>query len=326
VRTDRRTRFVRDEADYARPMRAAVLEAFGAPVAGQFGEPQPAPGAAKLVVLAAGLNHLDLMKATGHFYAGRPPLPSVVGTDGVGLRDDGRPVYFDATVAPFGSMAERTLAPDDALIPVPDGVDPVIAAAVGNAGLAAHTALHWRAGLQPGESVLVLGATGVVGRLAVQVARLLDAGRVVAAGRDEERLARAAELGADATVQLDAVDDLPAALAGADVIIDLLWGKPAVAALEQAREGARLVQIGQLAATEAMLPAPLVRSRAADIRGHAVFHAPYAVRAAAYEQLTQAAASGSLHVDAEPVRLADVEQAWRRQAAGTGGVKLVIVP
>jgi NADPH:quinone reductase-like Zn-dependent oxidoreductase len=307
-------------------VRAAVLEAFGSPVAGEFGDPQPAPGAAKLAVLAAGLNHLDLMKATGRFYAGRPPLPSVAGSDGVGLRDDGRLVYFDATVAPFGSMAERTLARNDALIPVPHGVDPVIAAALGNAGLAAHTALHWRAQLQPGETVLILGATGVVGRLAVQVARLLCARRVVAAGRGDEGLARAAALGADATVQLDAVEDLPAALAGADVIIDLLWGEPAVAALEQANQGARLVQIGQLAGTEVRLAAPLVRSRAADIRGHNVFHPPFEVRAAAYEQLVRGAASGRLHVDVEKVPLDDVEWAWHRLAAGTGGVKLVIVP
>jgi NADPH:quinone reductase-like Zn-dependent oxidoreductase len=138
-------------------------------------------------------------------------------------------VYFDATVAPFGSTAERTLVPEDSLISVPEDVDPVILAGLGNAGLAAHPALHWRAELQVGESVVVLGATGVVGQLAVQIARLLGAGRVVAVVRNPEELARTAELGADATVQLGAVDDLPGALAGANVIVDLLWGGPALA-------------------------------------------------------------------------------------------------
>lgn len=307
-------------------MRAAVLEAFGAPVAGEFGDPQPALGAAVLTVLAAGVNHVDLAMASGGFYTGPPPLPSVVGIDGVGRDEDGRLMYFDATVAPFGSMAERTLAREDSLIAVPNGVDPLTGAALGNAGLAAHTGLHWRGGLRPGETVVVLGATGVVGRLAVQVARLLGAGRVVAAGRDPDGLVRLAELGAHATVQLDAVADLPRALAGADVIIDLLWGEPALAALAQARPGVRLVQIGQLAAVETQLAAALVRSRAADIRGHAVFQAPHDVRAAAYEQLGTAVASGRLHVEVEALPLAEVQQAWRREATGTRGVKLVIVP
>ncbi len=284
------------------------------------------PGATVLTVLAAGVNHVDLLKAAGNFYTGPPPLPSVVGSDGVGRDEDGRMVYFDSSVAPFGSMAERTVVSHDGLIPVPDGVDPVIAAALGNAGLAAHTGLRWRAGLQPDETVVVLGATGVVGRLAVQVARLLGAGRVVAAGRDVEGLARTAELGAHDTVQLDAVEDLPGALAGADVILDLLWGDPALAALAQAAPGVRLIQLGQLAGVEARMAAPLVRSRAADIRGHAVFHAPHDVRAAAYEQLGQAARSGELHIDVETMPLADVTNAWGRQAAGTGGVKQVIVP
>ncbi|MBE1605893.1 zinc-binding dehydrogenase [Actinopolymorpha pittospori] len=307
-------------------MRAAVLEELGTPVPGEFRDPEPASGAALVEVVAAGVNHLDLAKATGRFYTGPPPLPSVVGSDGVGRRTDGRLVYFDTTVGPFGSMAERTLVPEDSLIPAPEDVDPVILAGMGNAGLAAHTALHWRAGLQPGETVVVLGATGVVGRFAVQIARLLGAGRVVAVGRDPEQLAHTAELGADATVQLGAVDDLPGALAGANVIVDLLWGEPAVAALTQAAHGARLIQVGQLAAAETAVAAPLLRSRAIDIRGHAVFHAPQDVRAAAYAQLGEACASGDLHVDVEAVPIGEVQHAWSRQAAGTGGVKLVIVP
>src|SRR4051794_23719741 len=105
-------------------MRAAVLDQLGAPVFGEYREPEPVDGAAILDVLAAGVNHLDLAKATGRFYTGPPPLPSVVGSDGVGRGEDGRVVYFDTPVAPFGSMGERTLVPDGALIPVPDGLDP----------------------------------------------------------------------------------------------------------------------------------------------------------------------------------------------------------
>ena len=131
----------------------------------------------------------DSENLTKHYYTGPPPVPSVVGSDGLGRREDARLVYFDATVAPFGPMAKRTLAREDSLIAVPDGADPVMAAARGKSGLAAYAGLHWRDALRPGETVLVLGATGVVGRLAVQVARLLGAGRVMAAGRDADGLA-----------------------------------------------------------------------------------------------------------------------------------------
>ena len=307
-------------------MRAAVIETFGAPFAGDFPDPDPVPGAVVLEVLAAGVNHLDLAKASGKFYTGPPVLPSVVGTDGVGRREDGRIVYFEETVPPYGSMAERTLAREDTIMPAPDGVDPVILAALGNAGLAAHTALHWRAELRPGETVVVLGATGVVGRIGVQVARRLGAGRIIAAGLEPDGLARAAELGAHATVQLNAVDDLATALTGGDVILDLLWGEPAIAALTQASRGVRLIQVGHMASAEVRIPATLVRSRAADIRGHAIFHAPRDVRAAAYLQLGEAVRDGQLEVDVEALPLSDVATAWARQAAGTGGVKLVIVP
>jgi len=307
-------------------MRAAVIETFGTPYAGDFPDPVPSHGAIVLDVLAAGVNHLDLAKASGKFYTGPPSLPSVVGSDGVGRREDGWLVYFDETVAPYGSMAERTLVPESALIPATEGVDPVILAALGNAGLAAHTALHWRGGLHAGETVVILGATGVVGRIAVQVARMLGAGHIIAAGREPQGLARAAELGAHATVQIDAVADLTKALAGGNVILDLLWGETAVSALTGAARGVRLVQVGHMASATASVPAPLVRSRAADIRGHAVFHAPHDVRADAYRQLGQAVLAGQLEVDVEAVPLSDVASAWERQAAGTGGVKLVIVP
>jgi len=176
-------------------------------------------------VSAAGLHHLDLHKASGSFYTGPPPLPAVVGTDGVGRLQDGSRVYFDESVPPYGSMAERTLVPREALLPVADGVDDEVAAALGNTGLGGWLALEWRSGLQPGETVLVLGATGAVGSVAVQAARLLGAGRVIAADLPNERLHR---LGADAVVEIDGRDDLTerikdAAQGEVDVTIDMLW-------------------------------------------------------------------------------------------------------
>jgi NADPH:quinone reductase-like Zn-dependent oxidoreductase len=311
-------------------MRAAVLYELGRPRCLPFDDPVAGDGQAVVEVAAAGLNHLDVAKASGGFYLGPPPLPSVVGSDGVGTVAGGRRVFFDETVSPYGSMAERTLVDAAALIDVPDGVDDTLAAALGNSGLAAWLALTWRARLQPGERVLVLGATGAVGEVAVQAARLLGAGRVVAAGRRADRLRRAEQLGADATVDVSDTQAHPAALreasgGGFDVIVDPLWGAPALAGLHAAAHGARFVQIGQAAGTEVSLPAPLVRGRFVSILGHANFHAPLEVRARAYGEMAGHAAAGDLVVDLERVPLRDVEAAWKRQAAGPER-KLVIVP
>src|SRR5277367_5803782 len=131
-------------------MRAAVLREYGIPAAGQFDEPIAGPEQAVVEVLAAGLNPVDVAICAGRFYAGRPPLPSVAGREGVGMLDGAR-VYFDAPIVPFGSMAERALVDPDSTYPVPDGVPDGVAVALGISGLAAWLALTWRAQLQPGE-------------------------------------------------------------------------------------------------------------------------------------------------------------------------------
>jgi NADPH2:quinone reductase len=313
-------------------MRAAVLTAHGAPpAAGTFDEPvAEADDHAVVEVAAAGLNHLDLAKATGRFYTGPPPLPSVVGSDGVGRLPDGRRVYFDTVVAPHGAMAERALVATDGLLDVDPACDDASAAALGNAGLAAWLGLTHRGGLQAGETVLVLGATGAVGRIATQAAKLLGAGRVVALARPGDRLDEARDLGADATVALEPGADPAAALraataGGHHVAVDLLWGEPALASFKAAALGARHVQLGQMAGAEIALPAPLLRSGGLDVRGFAIFQAPVDVRRAAYAALTRHAAAGELRVDLEQVPLDAIGDAWARQAAGPER-KLVVTP
>jgi NADPH:quinone reductase-like Zn-dependent oxidoreductase len=177
---------------------------------------------------------------------------------------------------------------------------------------------------------LVLGATGLVGRIAVQAAKLLGAGRVIAAGRGGDRLRRVRQLGADVTVDLQSEDDLAAAFRkaagdGVDVIVDPLWGPPALAAIQAAAYGARLVQIGQLAGAEIGLPAPLVRSAFLAILGYANFHAPLEMRRGAYMRMAQYAAEGRLTVDAERLPLREVQTAWTRQHAGVDN-KLILIP
>ncbi|MBB4664090.1 quinone oxidoreductase family protein [Conexibacter arvalis] len=315
-------------------MRAAVVEEYGTPRLRDFPEPVASAGEVVVEVAAAGVNPVDVSKAAGTFYAGRARVPFVAGGEGVGRLADGRRVWFDQPVHPFGSMAERAAVLESGLLPVPDRLDDGVAVTLGIAGLAAWLPLSWRARVEPGETVLVLGATGVLGRIAVQGAKLLGAGRVVAAGRDAEALARAAELGADATVRFDgevAGEDLTDAFRAAaggsvDVVIDPLWGEPAAAALGALGPGGRLIQIGQSAGPLASIPSAAIRGKLAEIRGHTNFLVPPEEKAAAYAALCEHALAGRLTVDVERLPLSEVERAWERQRAGTGGTKLVLVP
>jgi NADPH2:quinone reductase len=308
-------------------MHAAVLHEHGAtPRFGEFEEPAGGAGHVVVAVEAAALHHLDLHKATGTFYTGPPPLPSVVGTDGVGRLDDGRRVYFDVIVQPFGSMGQRALADAESLFDVPDDLDDAVAAALSNTALGAWLALSWRSDLQPGETVCVLGATGAVGSVAVQAAKLLGAGRVVAVARGRPETPR----GADAVVSLE-TDDLPAALREAaggaiDVTIDTLWGEPAVAAMQAASRHARHIQVGQVAGVTITLPAPAIRSVSLDVRGFSVAHPPVEIKREAHRQLIEHARRGDLVIDVERIPLADVAGAWERQRESAGGPKLVLIP
>lgn len=318
-------------------MRAAMIHAFGqAPALADAPEPRRGEGEALLAVGAGALNPLDLLIASGRHHTGAPELPYVAGREGVGRvlegerRSAGDRVWFDSPAPGSGAFAERVAVPERGVVDVPDGVDDATAAALGIAGLAAWLALEWRAGLADGETVLVLGATGAVGQIAVQAARLLGAGRVVGAGRSAEALQAVRALGADATVVLREGQDAAPALREAaggrlDVIVDPLWGEPALAALRAASVGARLVQIGQTAAPEAAVPSALVRGKGLSVLGHTNLEAPRARKAAAYRHMAEHAAAGRLRVALEEVALDDVEATWRRQAASPYR-KLVLRP
>jgi NADPH:quinone reductase-like Zn-dependent oxidoreductase len=289
-------------------MRAAVLREYGVPSPGEFEEPVAGDGQAVVEVLAAGVNPVDVSIAAGRFYAGKPPLPSVAGREGVGTLDGAR-VYFDAPIAPFGSMAERALVDPASTYALPDGLDEGVAVALGISGLAAWLALTWRANLQPGEHVLVLGASGVLGQIAVQAAKLL---------------------GADAAVRLDEPEDLPAALREAaedriDVVLDPVYGEPFVAAVNAASFGARLVQIGAGAGAEATVPSAPIRGKMLVVMGHTNFAAPPAVKREAYERMAAAATRGEIAVDVDRLQLERVAEAWERLGVGSHR-KLVLVP
>jgi NADPH:quinone reductase-like Zn-dependent oxidoreductase len=300
---------------------AVVTELDGRPGLADFPDPVAGEGQVVVNVTAAGVHHLDVGKASKGFYAAPPRLPFVLGSDGVGHLADGRRVFFDEPVAPYGSWAEKALLSQAHLLEPTEGVEDVVAAALGNTGLAAWLALTWRGHLRPGQTVLVLGATGAVGTVAVQAAKVLGAGRVVAADRNAKRLERLRKRGADATVTLASGTDLPAAFrqaarGGVDIIIDPLWGEPALAAMKAAGRGARHVQIGQMAGTHVDLPAAVLRSAGIEVLGFVVFHAPLEVRREAYLRLTEHAARGEISLDVKPSPLAQVATAWKRQQEG----------
>jgi NADPH2:quinone reductase len=310
-------------------MRAAVLhEIGGTPRVEDFREPS---GDGEVVaILAAGLNPVDVTIASGRMPARRPEPPAVCGLEGVARRSGGERVYVYG-VPPFGTFAERALADPSTLFPVPDDVDDGTAVCLGVSGLAAWLPLAWRARVRDGETVLVLGATGVAGLIAVQAAKLLGAGRVVAAGRNPELLERARSLGADSVLKLDEVSgDLVEAIRSAcegpvDVTIDYLWGEPGAAATLAAGPGARHVQVGNSAGQESTIRSAPWRIAQLDIQGYSTFTvAPDEVRSA-YAALAEHAGAGRIVAAAEEVPLDDFASAWERQTAGPGA-KLVLRP
>jgi NADPH:quinone reductase-like Zn-dependent oxidoreductase len=307
-------------------MRAAILHAAGAgPKAGTFDDPAPTDGHAVVDVTLAGVNPIDIRLASGQL--GPPRTPSVVGLEGVGTLDGGRRVYFSPCVSPYGSWAERTLIEPERAFPVPDGLGDELAVAMGIAGIAAWLPLEHHAKVRPGESVLVLGATGTVGRIAVQVAKLLGAGRVVAAARDADTLREVERLGADATVVLGRGNEAQAlkeaASAGFDVVIDPLYGEPFEAALQATATSARLVTIGESAGPAASIPFRALQGRTHIGHGSGVL--PKELVRDAYAKLTGHAAAGRIRVEIERFALEEAVQAWHAQAASPH-CKLVVVP
>jgi NADPH:quinone reductase len=317
-------------------VRAAIVSEFGKPP--ELGErPDPGDGDGRVVleVLAAPLNPVDIAVGSGRYFAGHPLLPYVPGCEAVG-RVEGRDGLLYAFgdglgVGRDGALAERAAVRRDTLVPVPSPAEPALAAALGIAGLAGWLPLAWRAPVREADRVLVLGATGTAGIVAVQTARLLGAQRVVAAGRDPGRLERATGMGADATVQIDEGADLAERFReacgedGPTLIFDPLWGSPAVAALAAAARGARIVQLGQSAGAEASVPSGLVRGKQLDIFGHTNFAVPPEELASEYQRLVRHAIAGEIRLEVEQVPLEEVADAWSRQARGAG-VKLVVTP
>lgn len=312
-------------------MKAAIVEQAGhAPVYRDFAEPVAGQGEAIVNVTAAALSPLVRSRAAGTHYSTAGTFPFVVGVDGVGRREDGSRVYFLLPRAPFGAMAERTVVPDGQWVALPDGLDDAMAAVIANPGMSSWAALTERAGLRAGETVLINGATGAAGLLAIRIARHLGAAKVIATGRNEAVLRT---LGADAVVPLSGDEEaIEAAFlehfaAGVHVVLDYLWGPSArsilVAGAKAGPEGTpiRFVQIGSISGAEISLPAAVLRSSAIEMKGSGLGSMSLPRLVASIGGVLNAAASAKLALEYRTVPLSDVAATWTDE-----GSRIVYLP
>jgi NADPH:quinone reductase-like Zn-dependent oxidoreductase len=323
-------------------MKAVVLHQLGqAPKYEDFPDPIPTnPGQLLITVKAASVKNLDKGRASGQHYASYTKLPVIVGTDGVGLLPDGTRVY---ALGLSGTIAEKALIDKNNFVKIPDGLDDVTAAALPNAVMGAAQSLLFRARIKPGETVLVNGATGVTGSLAVQVAKYYGAKKVIATGRNIAALENLRHLGADEIISLKQ-DDKPLveqiqALHNngpIDIVIDYLWGHPAELILTALKGSnnihastarVRFVTVGSMAGETIQLPSGILRSSAIEILGSGFGSLSkdemQKMNSAVLPEMMQLAANGKLKIETETAPLKDVETAWEKVIEG--GKRLVIV-
>ncbi|OCT14604.1 quinone oxidoreductase [Paenibacillus pectinilyticus] len=319
-------------------MYAAVVRSFDkAPQYDLFDTPQPSGKNEILVdVLAAGLHTRVRSQANGSHYTSSDQLPLIPGIDGVGRLPDGKCVYFVAPDTSLGTFAEKSVIDLRRSVPLPEGVDPVLIAAAMNPAMSAWVALQRRVDFQPGQKVLVLGATGNSGQMAVQIAKLLGASHVIGAGRDQQRLHALAALGADDLVSLagdpeEVAERLGEAASEVDIVIDYLWGKPAELAmlpiLTKRSDRSRAltwIQIGSVAGPTAAVPSVALRSANFQVIGSGQGSVSTAGYVAEFPDLIAAISAGKLTVNAESFPLSDVEKVWN--APTNHGKRVVFIP
>ncbi|MBU2669763.1 zinc-binding alcohol dehydrogenase family protein [Actinoplanes bogorensis] len=311
---------------------AAVLRVCGRPPSIED-RPLPVPhaGEVPIQVAAAPITPLDLLCASGTSYFGQPATPYVPGVQGVGHRDDGTPVWF-ATSAGMrpgdGSMAGAVSIPYVDVVPLPPAAPLTLIAALGLSAVAAHAALTRTGGLAPGEVVVVLGAGGVVGQAAIQLALLGGASRVIAVTRSAAARDRALSLGAEEAVALEPVATLTERLRAVsglvDLVLDPIFGEPAAAALPVLRPGGRLVNLGSSAGATAPLDSATLRSGSLKILGYTNNALSVGERADSLGVVAEHATAGRLTVSHEVVPFADVAGAWSRQASGSADGRIVL--
>ncbi|GII52099.1 zinc-binding dehydrogenase [Planotetraspora thailandica] len=319
-------------------MKAAVLhEVGGIPRYEDFPDPVAGHGEVIIDVKAVAVENVDKAIAAGTHYASEKyigQLPAIPAFDGIGALPDGTLVGFGNIRLPYGALAQKAVVPQGSYVPIPDGIDPAVVTVMASAITA--MSMKAAAGFVPGETVLVQGATGVAGRLAVKVARLLGAGRIVATGRDDDQLREVQAIGADTVINTAVSDEalaqayLDARGDGYDVVVDYLWGRPSEILLRALvprsfafGKPTRVVQIGESAGTELALAGSSLRTSGVEIYGAAKGLDPQTMDEV-YQQIVTWTRSGELTFDVEKVPLSDIETAWQR--TDLKGRRLVVMP
>ena len=304
-------------------MKAAVITEAGVPPQYlEFDVPVAGAGHVLIDVRASALSQLARAKAAGNHYSSTGHFPVVAGVDGVGTRADGSPVYFFGIPAPFGALAQQVIVPESLCVAVPQGLDMATAAALAIPGMSSWAALTERARFVAGETVLINGATGASGRLAVQIAKHLGANKVIATGRHAPTLATLEALGADVVVSLDQDEAAlgrtlaPHLADGVDVVLDYLWGPSAHTLLLTAAQNLpeshpmRFVQIGTIGGRELSLPGAVLRASAITLMGSGIGSIPLPHLLQAVAGVLQAALPAKLAIDMHTVPLSAVARHW----------------
>ena len=317
-------------------MKAAIVRAFDRPpYFGDFEEPIVKSGETVVSVKAAAVSPLVISRASGAHYSADTALPFVPGVDGVGRTSDGRRVYFSFPRPPFGSMAERAPVSLGLLVPVPDELGDASVAAAAISGMSCWVPLTGRAPIHAGESVLVNGATGAAGQMAIQVAKHLGARKVIATGRNEAKLRKLSELGADVLIPLGQPTDQfreairkEARESSVGVVLDYLWGTSAETILDalggpDAPRGpsrVQFVQVGTLAGPTISLAGTKLRSSGLEILGTGLGSVTNQDLLAGIGGFFKALAAGRFRVAVQVYPLSDVERSW----SATAGDKRVV--
>lgn len=320
-------------------MRAAIIQGFGQmPVYEEFPDPVPSEGEQLIDVKACVLENFDKLTVGGGHYSSKkmfPQFPAIIGTDGVGKTKEGQWVVFGDVKPPFGAFAEKASA--GYCLPIPDGIDAVKASAIMPSVLTSMLPLKYSAKLRQGETILINGATGVSGRIAVQVAKMLGAAKIIGTGRNESSLQLLTKLGCDETINLSRTDEgLQKAFKraidgdGFDVVIDFLWGRPAEILISTlipeevgfARRTIRYIQVGEKAGSNIIVPASAFRTSGLQLMG--MGELPNDVLAQEIDAVWKGMLKNQFYMEIEVVPLSDISQAWQR--SDLQGKRLVVVP
>jgi len=323
-------------------MRAAVIFERGAlpEYVEDFAEPVVRNEQELLLsVKASAIKNLDKMRASGKHYSTANETWSVKipGGDGVGLLADGTRVYG---IGISGMIAEKSIIEKGMTVQIPEGLDDATAAALPNAVMGSALALKFRAGLLSGENVLVNGATGVTGKISVQIARHYGAKKIIATGRNEQSLRELLEMGADEVISLKERDeDIIARISDihsrypVDIVIDYLWGHSAELIFSSLKGNGgftsrtRYVTVGGMAGDTITLSSSVLRSTDIQVSGSGLGSWTKAevklLMSEILPEMFQLAADGRLKVETVTVALKDIESAWNRDIEG--GKRLVVL-